>query len=78
METRRLKAEDGIGGGKVNTKMPKWAEWLSIKWVIVRSAIIGTIVGILPVRLSATIASFLCYSTETKLSKHPEKFGTEN
>ncbi|MGI6672351.1 MAG: tripartite tricarboxylate transporter permease [Christensenellales bacterium] len=75
METRRLKAEDGIGGGKVNTKMPKWVEWLSIKWVILRSAVIGTIVGILP-GAGATIASFLCYSTETKLSKHPEKFGT--
>lgn len=75
METRRLKAEDGIGGGKVNTKMPKWAEWLSIKWVILRSAIMGTIVGILP-GAGATIASFLCYSTETRLSKHPEKFGT--
>ncbi len=75
METRRLKAEDGIDGGRVNTKMPKWAEWLSIKWVIVRSAIVGTVVGILP-GAGATIASFLCYSTETKLSKHPEKFGT--
>ncbi len=75
METKRLKAEDGIGGGQVNTKMPKWAEWMSIKWVIIRSSIIGTIVGILP-GAGATIASFLCYSTETKLSKHPEKFGT--
>ncbi|MBQ7168661.1 MAG: tripartite tricarboxylate transporter permease, partial [Synergistaceae bacterium] len=32
-------------------------------------------IGILP-GAGATIASFLCYSTETKLSKHPEKFGT--
>ena len=35
----------------------------------------GTVVGILP-GAGATIASFLCYSTEQKLSKHPEKFGT--
>ncbi len=75
METHRLKAEDGIGGGQVDTKMPTWKEWLSIKWVIARSAIIGTVVGILP-GAGATIASFLCYSTETKLSKYPEKFGT--
>lgn len=75
METQRLKAEDGIGGGQVKTTMPKWKEWLSIKWVIVRSSIIGTIVGILP-GAGATIASFLCYTTETRLSKHPEKFGT--
>lgn len=71
----RLKADDGIGGGKVNTKMPTWAEWWSIKWVMVRCSIIGTIIGILP-GAGATIASFLCYSTETKLSKYPEKFGT--
>ncbi len=71
----RLKASDGIGGGKVNTQMPSLKEWLSIKWVVLRSAIVGTIVGILP-GAGATIASFMCYSTETKMSKHPEKFGT--
>lgn len=75
METHRLKAEDGIGGGQVKTTIPTLKEWLSIKWVIVRSAIIGTITGILP-GAGATIASFLCYSTEMKLSKYPEKFGT--
>ena len=35
----------------------------------------GTIVGILP-GAGATIASFMCYTMETKFSKHPEKFGT--
>ena len=74
-EEKKLKASDGIGGGKVNTEMPSLREWLSIKWVILRSAVVGTIVGILP-GAGATIASFMCYSTETKLSKHPEKFGT--
>ena len=71
----RLKAEDGIGGGKVNTKIPKLKEWLSIKWTILRCAIVGTVVGILP-GAGATIASFLCYSMENRLSKYPEKFGT--
>jgi len=71
----RLSADQGIGGGKVNTEMPSWKEWWSIKWVMLRCSIIGTIVGILP-GAGATIASFLCYSTETKFSKHPELFGT--
>ena len=71
----RLKASDGVGGGKVNTEMPSLKEWLSIKWVMLRCSIIGTIVGILP-GAGATIASFMCYSTETKMSKYPEKFGT--
>ncbi len=74
-ENKKLNAKDGIGGGKINTEMPTWKEWMSIKWVILRSAVLGTIVGILP-GAGATIASFMCYSTETKLSKYPEKFGT--
>lgn len=59
----------------VKTKFPKFKEFWSIKIVMIRSAILGTIVGILP-GAGATIASFLSYTTETKLSKHPEKFGT--
>lgn len=72
---KRLKAEQGVGGGSVSTKMPSFSEWWGIKWLLARCSIIGTIIGILP-GAGATIASFLCYSTETKLSKHPEKFGT--
>ncbi|MBQ7544829.1 MAG: tripartite tricarboxylate transporter permease [Synergistaceae bacterium] len=69
----RLSADKGTAS--VNTKMPSWREWWGIKWLLARCSIIGTIIGILP-GAGATIASFLCYSTETKLSKHPEKFGT--
>lgn len=59
----------------VKTKIPKLSEFLKIKWVIIRSAVMGTIVGLLP-GAGATIASFLSYTTEKKISKHPEKFGT--
>lgn len=59
----------------VNTKMPSFKEWWGIKWLLARCSVIGTLIGILP-GAGATIASFLCYSSETKLSKHPEKFGT--
>lgn len=72
---KTLDASQGADGGQVKTVMPTMKEWLSIKWVIARSSIIGTVVGILP-GAGATIASFLCYTTETKLSKYPEKFGT--
>jgi len=37
--------------------------------------VLGTVIGILP-GAGATIASFLCYSVEQKISKTPEKFGT--
>ena len=72
---KRLSADDGIGKGKVSTKMPSVKEIWSIKWVMLRCAIVGTIVGILP-GAGATIASFMCYTMENKLSKYPEKFGT--
>ena len=72
---KRLSAEDGVSGGKVNTKMPSLKEIWSIKWTMLRCSIVGTVVGILP-GAGATIASFMCYTMETKLSKHPEKFGT--
>lgn len=68
-----LKSDEG--NASVNTKMPSFREWWGIKWILARCSVIGTIIGILP-GAGATIASFLCYSTETKLSKHPEKFGT--
>ena len=69
----KLSADEGTGS--VNTKMPSWREWWGTKWLLARCSVIGTIIGILP-GAGATIASFLCYSSETKLSKHPEKFGT--
>ena len=73
--TVRKKLSADEGNASVNTKMPSFREWWGIKWVLARCSVIGTIIGILP-GAGATIASFLCYSTETKLSKHPEKFGT--
>jgi putative tricarboxylic transport membrane protein len=59
----------------MKTTMPSLKEMLMVKWTIVRCSIVGTVIGILP-GAGATIASFLCYSMEQKLSKHPEKFGT--
>ncbi len=63
------------GSGNMSAKLPTLKEFLSVKWIVARCSVLGTIIGILP-GAGATIASFLCYSTEQKLSKHPEKFGT--
>jgi putative tricarboxylic transport membrane protein len=60
---------------QMKTVFPSLRELFETKWVMFRCAVLGTIVGILP-GAGATIAAFLCYSTEQKLSKHPEKFGT--
>ena len=66
-----------VGGEKsgMSAKLPSPKEIWSLKGIIARCSILGTVIGILP-GAGATIASFLCYSTEQKLSKTPEKFGT--
>ena len=70
-----LNAEDGIGGGKVNTDMPSLKEIWQLKWTMLRCSVVGTVVGILP-GAGATIASFMCYTMEAKISKNGPKFGT--
>jgi len=73
----KMQALSGVDadGSKINTKMPSLKEIWSLKWINVRCAILGTIVGILP-GAGASIASFLGYGMEVKLSKTPELFGT--
>lgn len=75
-----MTAESGtkLGGAddmKVSTELPKLAEMLKLKWNILRSAVIGTLIGILP-GVGATTAAFVGYSEAVRWSKHPEKFGT--
>ena len=51
------------------------AEFLSQKWNALRSALIGTGIGILP-GIGGSTAGILSYITAKKMSKDPEKFGT--
>lgn len=55
-------------------KLVSLKEAWHLKWTVLRSCIIGTLVGIMP-GPGATIASWLCYSVEQKVSKHPEEMG---
>jgi len=65
----------------VNTKLsmkslfPNRQDWKDSVGALWRGSILGFFVGVLP-GAGATVASFLSYATEKKLSKHPEKFGT--
>ncbi len=59
---------------KGKDKIISMKELWGMKGTITRSGVLGTIVGILP-GAGATIASFLSYTTEVKLSKHPETYG---
>ena len=50
--------------------------WIQ-KWNIIRSSIIGTIIGIIPAT-GGNIASFIAYDQAKRFSKKPEQFGKGN
>jgi putative tricarboxylic transport membrane protein len=49
-------------------------DWARSGWAIVRGTVLGFFIGVLP-GAGPTIASFLAYSVEKKMSRHPEEFG---
>jgi len=59
---------------KVDSKLPSLKEFMKIKMTILRSSVIGTIIGIFP-GAGATIAAFISYDMAKKASKTPEEFG---
>ncbi len=59
----------------LRTLFPNLQDWKASLAPIGRSSILGFFIGVLP-GAGATIASFLSYAVEKKLSKHPERFGT--
>jgi putative tricarboxylic transport membrane protein len=54
--------------------MPSAADWVRSRWAIVRGTVLGFAVGMLP-GAGPTVASFLSYTVEKKVSAHPEQFG---
>lgn len=60
---------------KLSTKLPKISELWRLKGTLLRSSVLGTVIGCLP-GVGATTASFIGYSEAVRWSKHPEKFGT--
>jgi putative tricarboxylic transport membrane protein len=59
---------------RVKNLWPSLKDWADAKWAIIRGAAIGFLIGILPGG-SATLSSFISYTVEKKVSKHPERFG---
>jgi len=70
----KLVTTDSKAGSNFKTSFLSWPEAWSIRWTVVRSSILGTVVGILP-GAGATIAAFLSYSTEAKISPNRKQFG---
>jgi putative tricarboxylic transport membrane protein len=54
---------------------PKREDFRACWAPILRGSAIGFLIGVLP-GAGATIASFISYAVEKRLSKHPERFGT--
>lgn len=52
-----------------------FGELWSVRWTLLRSSVIGTIVGIIPAA-GPNIAAFLGYAEARRASPHPHKFGT--
>ncbi len=60
---------------KLSGLLPTRQDWRDARGGVARGTAIGFFVGMLP-GAGATIASFLAYATEKRVSKRPEKFGT--
>lgn len=58
----------------LKSSFPSPAEWARSAWTIVRSALLGFYIGLLP-GSGATTAAFLSYIAEKRLNKHPERLG---
>ncbi|HYB21209.1 MAG TPA: tripartite tricarboxylate transporter permease, partial [Thermodesulfobacteriota bacterium] len=60
---------------KVKNLLPNRQDWKDSFWPIIRGAVLGFFIGILP-GPAPVISAFSSYAIEKKLSKHPEKFGS--
>ena len=58
----------------VDYKLPKLIYYWKLKFSILRAGVIGCLIGIFP-GAGGTIASFLAYDAEKRISKHPDDFG---
>jgi putative tricarboxylic transport membrane protein len=58
----------------VVVKLPSKADFLKVRWTLLRSSCIGTFVGILPAE-GATVAAIMGYNEAKRFSKHKEEFG---
>ncbi|MDO5115336.1 MAG: tripartite tricarboxylate transporter permease [Synergistaceae bacterium] len=74
VEEGNFKAFDKVSDDKSISSWPSLSTYLSLKWGMLRAGILGTIIGVFP-GAGGTIASFIAYDVEKRLSRHPEKFG---
>ncbi|HSA91248.1 MAG TPA: tripartite tricarboxylate transporter permease [Burkholderiales bacterium] len=55
-------------------RLPSRADFLKVRWTLLRSSCIGTFIGILPAE-GATVAAIVGYNEAKRFSRHKEEFG---
>lgn len=60
---------------KLKNLLPTFKDWMDSKWAILRGTVIGFFIGALP-GPGTSVASFVSYAVEKRVSKNPQKFGT--
>ena len=60
---------------QVNKSLPNLRLYITHKWMLLKSIVIGIIIGAIP-GTGPTIASWMAYNEAKRGSEHPEKFGT--
>lgn len=63
-----------IDAQNIRLELPSFRFLFGYRWNILRSSILGTLVGAVP-GAHGPIAAFLAYSQEKRLAKHPERWG---
>lgn len=61
--------------GEASTRLPTFREMLALRWMFLRSSLLGNFIGIVP-GAGATIASFVSYGVEAQYGKRRHEMGT--
>ncbi len=60
---------------EASTRLPSFRELFDLRWMFLRSSILGNIIGVVP-GAGATIASFVSYGVEAQYGKRRKEMGT--
>ncbi len=60
---------------KIKGLFPNLQDWKDSLYPTFRASLLGFLMGIIP-GISVVIPTFVCYTLEKRISKHPERFGT--
>jgi putative tricarboxylic transport membrane protein len=71
----KITKHDSSIAERIRVEFMTVAEFWRYKWLILKSSVIGMVIGVLP-GTGGTIASVLAYSEAVRSSKTPEKYGT--